>query len=643
MIEQILLGNSSLAGVREIGGFGQPLHLLYPQIRAVLINELGPEAATILAEPVVDRVGNRIDWYTQGDPDYPPSPLSALPDDQRLVVRSQIDDFLRRGCNLAERYTASADPRRVQLGALLQAVLHPPAESDVFLVHNQPVIIGWAFALDRPWDMAANPVRGPGPASPVNQLAAAPHDVVIPDMAIPELTSAAAPESASLPGAEPASSAPPELPPPLEPITPSATPLPLPLPSQSLIPNGIPVDQAPESVAAQQDEGGKSSPWLWWLIALIVLLLLFAAYWWMQDRSPPPVVAVTPGVLPVVEPERTATQQAQLGTVPPPAVDSSAQIAPRLASPGSASAVAVKPAVPMDAMPPPRPDGISPLLVNPAPVSEAGSKQAVAMPTATGERRVESALSADDTAGKSNAAAKPLPVEPLSPTRASSTATAPSAAEPSLAQALGGRDSMPPAASKSPLPPIKAEPVAATAPAVAAEPSLEQALSERESKLPAASKSPLSPIAPPIKAEPTSEERREFASRMSATGAVTGEITATLLWNSPGDLDLLVRCPSGQQLDYRSPAECGGALDVDANAARVSLSARPMENAFWPSGKAAPGNYEIAVRYAPRKDEQNPQETRFQVRLVRDGQESVFKGVVQPNTVTSVTTFTVER
>ena len=628
MIEQILLGNSSLAGVREIGGFGQPLHLLYPQIRAVLTNELGPEAATIFAEPVVDRVGNRIDWYTQGDPDQPPSPFNALPDHQRQVVGSQINDFLRRGCDLAERYVASADPRRVQLGALLQAVLHPPAESDVFLVHDQPVIIGWAFARDRPWNMAANPVRSP--ASPVNQLAAAPHDVAIPDMAIPELTSAAAPESASLPGAEPASNAPPpELPPPLpvppqEPMAPSVAPLPL--PSQEVMSTAIPVDPMPESVAAQQDEGGKSSPWLWWLIALIVLLALFAAYWWMQDR--PQSVA----------PERAATQQAQLDAVPPPSPDSSARIAPRSASPGSTSAVAVKPAIPVYAMPSPRPDGISSLPVSPAPVSEAGSKQAAAMPPATGERRVESAIAADDAAGESNTASQPLP------TRASSTATAPlAAAEPSLEQALIGRESKPPAASKSPLPPIappiKAESVSATAPSAAAEPSLEQALDGRESKPPAASKSPL----PPIKAEPTSEERREFASRMSATGAGTGEITATLLWNSPGDLDLLVRCPSGQQLDYRSPAECGGALDVDANAARASLSARPVENAFWPAGKATPGNYEIAVRYAPRKDEQNPQETPFQVRLIRDGQESVFKGVVRPNTVTSVTTFRVER
>ena len=154
---------------------------------------------------------------------------------------------------------------------------------------------------------------------------------------------------------------------------------------------------------------------------------------------------------------------------------------------------------------------------------------------------------------------------------------------------------------------------------------------------------PLAKVEPPVKAEPTPEERREFVSRLSAAGAATGEITATLLWNSPGDLDLVVRCPSGQQLDYRNPAACGGALDVDANAARASLSDRPVENAFWPAGRAAPGTYEIAVRYAPRKDEQNPRETPFQVRLIRGGQESVFKGAIRPNTVTPVTTFAVER
>jgi hypothetical protein len=163
-----------------------------------------------------------------------------------------------------------------------------------------------------------------------------------------------------------------------------------------------------------------------------------------------------------------------------------------------------------------------------------------------------------------------------------------------------------------------------------------------EAELPLKAESP-DPVQPPVKAEPTAEERREFASRLSAAGAATGEITVTLLWNSPGDLDLVVRCPSGQQLDYRNPAACGGALDVDANAARASLSDRPVENAFWRAGQAAPGSYQVVVRYAPRKDERNPRETPFQVRLIRGGQESVFKGAIRPHAVTPVTTFIVER
>jgi hypothetical protein len=210
-------------------------------------------------------------------------------------------------------------------------------------------------------------------------------------------------------------------------------------------------------------------------------------------------------------------------------------------------------------------------------------------------------------------------------------------------------------ADSAPKPPqLRVSPGVATAPlpltppsqppstAEALDRSLQQALAAPEptSALPPKRQPSLAPL---VKADPTPEERREFANRMSATGAATGEITATLLWNSPGDLDLVVRCPSGQPLDYRNSSGCGGTLDVDANAARTSLSQRPVENAFWSAGKAPPGHYEIAVRYAPRKDEQNPGETPFQVRLSRGGQESVFKGVIRPNTLTPVTTFTVER
>lgn len=184
-------------------------------------------------------------------------------------------------------------------------------------------------------------------------------------------------------------------------------------------------------------------------------------------------------------------------------------------------------------------------------------------------------------------------------------------------------------------PPVRIKPSVRAEPPVRTEPSV-------KTEPPVRTQQPVR-TEPPVKAEPTPEERREFASRLSAAGAATGEITATLLWNGHGDLDLVVRCPSGRQLDYRHPAECGGTLDVDANASRANISDRPVENVFWRAGKAAPGAYEIAVRYAPRKDEEAPRETPFQVRLVRNGQESVFKGKIRPNALAPVTTFTVER
>lgn len=146
---------------------------------------------------------------------------------------------------------------------------------------------------------------------------------------------------------------------------------------------------------------------------------------------------------------------------------------------------------------------------------------------------------------------------------------------------------------------------------------------------------------PPVLAESTPEERQEFTSRLSATGAATGEITATLLWDGNADLDLVVRCPSGQTLDYLTPRGCGGTLDVDANAARDSLSEKPVENIFWPAGQTAPGAYKIAVRYEPRKDERNPQPVPFQVRLIRDSQEKVFKGTIRPRRILPIANFTV--
>ncbi|HQC72523.1 MAG TPA: hypothetical protein PLE42_07365, partial [Candidatus Competibacteraceae bacterium] len=158
--------------------------------------------------------------------------------------------------------------------------------------------------------------------------------------------------------------------------------------------------------------------------------------------------------------------------------------------------------------------------------------------------------------------------------------------------------------------------------------------------VPAAKPQPETP--PPVMVEATKAEKQEFTERLAAAGAASGEITAALLWNGSADLDLVVTCPSGQQLDYQHPAICGGTLDVDANAARDALRDRPVENAYWAAGAALAGDYQVVVRYSPRKDEQAPGAVPFQVRLSQGGQEKVFKGTIQPGKLAPVTTFTVE-
>ena len=670
MVEQILLSSGSFAGMRETGGFGQPLHALYPQIQAVLASELGPEVAALLAEPVVDRANNRIDWYTEGDPDRPPVALNDLPDDQRQPLLAQVRDLLERGRSVAERYAASKETRRAQLGAMVRAALSTPAETEVFLVEGRPVMIRWGFTPDRPWETLAEPARSPLVPSPPPPSVEPQRDVAMPEPALPALAAAAAPASVMAHEPPPESGQQPEAPLPIpapmpEPIPAEpqpkaplkpASPLPAPEPASEPSPESMP-ESSPEAATklSLEPEPGPGASWryvvvgsryFWSVFALAVLLAVIAAFWrgWGQ---PPlfPTPGEKAGLSPDADLERALTQAqhtetelrtrlesllAQLagrrGQCPSPTAGTDASVpAPRELSHGRTVPAGSKVAGVGGENP------REPTLTTP-PASDRAAVPSVDAPTADRTSITPGKPPAVDRVLIPSTAPPGAPdyTTPSATTPPPSTAALPANASPSpttsssrpaagmeapvrtLEEALAERTPTPPLAQAEP--PVKTEPLVKTEPPVK-----------------------------PVKAEPTPEERREFASRLSAVGAATGEITATLLWNSPGDLDLVVRCPSGQQLDYRNPSACGGALDVDANAAHVTLSNRPVENAFWPAGRAAPGTYEIVVRYAPRKDEQNPRETPFQVRLIRGGQESVFKGAVRPNTVTPVTTFTVER
>jgi hypothetical protein len=101
----------------------------------------------------------------------------------------------------------------------------------------------------------------------------------------------------------------------------------------------------------------------------------------------------------------------------------------------------------------------------------------------------------------------------------------------------------------------------------------------------------------------------------------TGVLAFRVHWQGHADVDLAVTTPLGEHVDFgKKTAPSGGRLDIDCNysSARIEdaapgtvrslpgmpeidrhVCARPMENIFWPQGKALPpGLYRVLLYIA---------------------------------------------
>jgi hypothetical protein len=117
----------------------------------------------------------------------------------------------------------------------------------------------------------------------------------------------------------------------------------------------------------------------------------------------------------------------------------------------------------------------------------------------------------------------------------------------------------------------------------------------------------------------------DFSERLRQAGARSGDVQISLEWKNVNDLDLHVIDPSGERIFYNNrESQSGGQLDVDMNASQ--LTARPVENVYWPERGAPRGTYKVEVVHFANHGGRDP--TEFTVRVINKGQTSYYRGYV---------------
>ncbi len=164
------LVSTSTEGLRPLGTAAQRSFEL---VTGTVAATLGPEHATLFAEPVATDHGDRIDWYAAlpGEP----VALPDLPEDEQAVLRDRLGRLVADIRAEADTLAASDDAQDQRLSEALRNAIEVPDETMVFALRDeagalQPVLAHWAWLRD-----AQQSVRGvltamvPRPVAPTAQ------------------------------------------------------------------------------------------------------------------------------------------------------------------------------------------------------------------------------------------------------------------------------------------------------------------------------------------------------------------------------------------------------------------------------------------------------------------------------------------
>lgn len=138
------IASSLRGGMRALASQGIFATDCYGQLRAVLLQKLGPEHAALLAEPQHDADERQVDWYAEGN--GPAQPLAELPEAEAQRLRAKAASLAQDIKSLSGKLTTDAQTRQALSGHLLQLALQHPAAEDLWAVDGKPVLINWGFA-----------------------------------------------------------------------------------------------------------------------------------------------------------------------------------------------------------------------------------------------------------------------------------------------------------------------------------------------------------------------------------------------------------------------------------------------------------------------------------------------------------------
>lgn len=140
----------------------------------------------------------------------------------------------------------------------------------------------------------------------------------------------------------------------------------------------------------------------------------------------------------------------------------------------------------------------------------------------------------------------------------------------------------------------------------------------------------------PGSAPPPTSLQSSIDDRLAERNAQGGSLQISLVWDGYADLDLSLKCSTGE-IGFQSLSGCGGKLDIDSNNGS-NTTAQPVENIVWTDERSVPsGDVPITVTLFNMRNERRsaiPYTIRIQS---RNGDtvlsERVIEGVADPGMI----------